>query len=495
MLDEPFTALDAEGAELLDRAARRARRRRARSLLSTHEPRPASTRSPPDGWCWRDLPLADVAALARKDLRLELRARDTLPAMLLFVLSTLVVFHFALPSGADEVAAQGLLWVALVFTALLGLARAWAPEREGGALDGLVLAPSDRSAIWLGKSAAVLRRSSSPIELVALPAFALFFAPLEPPPSSAVVLLANIGICAVGTLLAAMAAASRTRELILPLLFLPLAIPLVVGGVGASVSTDPAATSRFSVCTTRSSRYCAGRPLSTSSPNSRPSRLRPGARGSRRRPDRARDRARVLRRPRGRRPGDLAADLLLPRPDRADRVRVLRLGRLEGAAAALEAASERYDLESYVAIHQGTIFGALTLAPGRSGRKASWGKWWVWDSNQLVLFLVLFLFYSAYFMLRFSIEDGPRRANISAVYALFGVALIPVSFFAIRLAEDFIHPTTFTRDGPADDRDDVLHVLRQLARDHCARLRALPRRARSASGSTRTCASCVRRCR
>ena len=74
--------------------------------------------------------LGDVATLARKDLRLELRARDTLPAMALFVLSTLVVFHFALPTGADEVAAQGLLWVALVFTALLGLARAWAPERE-----------------------------------------------------------------------------------------------------------------------------------------------------------------------------------------------------------------------------------------------------------------------------------------------------------------------------------------------------------------------------
>ena len=109
---------------------------------------------------------------------------------------------------------------------------------------------------------------------------------------------------------------------------------------------------------------------------------------------------------------------------------------------------ERYDLESYVAIHQGTIFGALTLATGSIWAKASWGHWWVWDSNQLVLFLVLFLFYSAYFMLRFSIEEGPRRANVSAVYALFGVALIPVSFFAIRLAEDFIHPTTFTRDGP-----------------------------------------------
>lgn len=182
--------------------------------------------------------LADVAALARKDLRLELRARDTLPAMLLFVLSTLVVFHFALPTGADEVAAQGLLWVALVFTALLGLARAWAPERDGGALEGLVLAPCDRSAIWLGKSVAVFLFLAA-IEVVALPAFSLFFSPLD---GSAVlgVLLANVGICTVGTLLAAMAAASRTRELILPLLFLPLAIPLVVGGVGAGVSTEPA---------------------------------------------------------------------------------------------------------------------------------------------------------------------------------------------------------------------------------------------------------------
>ena len=109
---------------------------------------------------------------------------------------------------------------------------------------------------------------------------------------------------------------------------------------------------------------------------------------------------------------------------------------------------ERYDLESYVAVHQGTIFGALTLATGSIWAKASWGHWWLWSEDQLVLFLVLFLFYSAYFMLRFSIEEGPRRANISAVYALFGVVLIPISFLAIRLAENVIHPTVFTRDGP-----------------------------------------------
>jgi heme exporter protein C len=106
------------------------------------------------------------------------------------------------------------------------------------------------------------------------------------------------------------------------------------------------------------------------------------------------------------------------------------------------------DLESYVAIHQGVIFGALTLVTGAIWAKASWGVWWTWSSNQLVLFLILFLFYSAYFMLRFSVEAGPARANLCAVYALFGVALIPVSFLAIRLAEDFIHPTVFTQEGP-----------------------------------------------
>jgi heme exporter protein C len=109
---------------------------------------------------------------------------------------------------------------------------------------------------------------------------------------------------------------------------------------------------------------------------------------------------------------------------------------------------ERYDLESYVGIHLGVIFGAMTLLTGSIWAKISWGVWWTWSSNQLVLFLVLFLFYSTYFMLRFSVEDGPMRANLSAVYALFGVVLIPISFLAIRLANDFIHPTVFTSRGP-----------------------------------------------
>jgi heme exporter protein B len=181
--------------------------------------------------------LGDVVALARKDLLLELRARDTLPAMLLFVLSALVVFHFALPA-ASPAAAKGLLWVAIVFTALLGLTRAFVAEREQRLLDGLLLSPCDRSAIWLAKGLAGLAFLGL-AEAVALPAFALLFSAVSWSTLVAVI-LADVGIVAVGTLLSAMAALSRARELLLPLLFLPLAVPVVVGGVGASVAADPA---------------------------------------------------------------------------------------------------------------------------------------------------------------------------------------------------------------------------------------------------------------
>ena len=193
--------------------------------------------------------LGDVAALARKDLLLELRAKETLPSMLLFVLAALTIFHFVVPAlpgdlegctrdcrgkldDWQQLATLGLLWIALVFTALLGLTRAFVPEREQHTMDVLVLAPCDRSAIWLAKSLAVFVFLAV-AELIALPAFSIFFDPVDGNTVAAVA-LANVGICAVGTLTGAMAVAGRARELILPLLFLPLAIPIVVGGVGAS---------------------------------------------------------------------------------------------------------------------------------------------------------------------------------------------------------------------------------------------------------------------
>jgi heme exporter protein B len=180
---------------------------------------------------------ADAAALTRKDLLVELRGRETLPAMGLFVVAMLVAFRFAL-TGEETGAADGLLWVAIVFTALLGLGRAFVPEREQGVLDALVLAPCDRSAIWLAKVLATLAFLLL-VELIALPVFALFFEGLAWA-TVAAVLLADVGICAVGTLLAAMAVAGRARELLLPLLFLPLALPILIGGVGATVAGDPA---------------------------------------------------------------------------------------------------------------------------------------------------------------------------------------------------------------------------------------------------------------
>jgi heme exporter protein C len=106
------------------------------------------------------------------------------------------------------------------------------------------------------------------------------------------------------------------------------------------------------------------------------------------------------------------------------------------------------DLESYVAVHIGVIFGVLTLVTGSIWARISWGVWWTWGSDQLVLFVVLVLFYCAYMMLRFSVAAGPQRANLCAVYALFGVVLIPVSFFAIRLSHDLIHPVVFNQHGP-----------------------------------------------
>jgi len=114
----------------------------------------------------------------------------------------------------------------------------------------------------------------------------------------------------------------------------------------------------------------------------------------------------------------------------------------------LATGDERRDVESYTAVHIGVIFALLTLCTGSIWARISWGTWWSWSENQLVLFLVIFLFYCAYFMLRFSVPPGRQRARISAVYALFGVVLIPVSFLAIRLAANFIHPVVFTARGP-----------------------------------------------
>src|SRR6185295_13600623 len=126
------------------RAPRPRARRAARARdLPRRDTRSGTPRVARDGSAGAVMYARDVAALARKDLLLELRARETLPAMVLFVLSTLVAFRFALPGGGTERQTIGLLWVAILFTSLVGLTRAFVPEREQRVLDGLVLAPVD----------------------------------------------------------------------------------------------------------------------------------------------------------------------------------------------------------------------------------------------------------------------------------------------------------------------------------------------------------------
>jgi len=175
---------------------------------------------------------ATVGALVRKDLRLELRTRESVPAMLLFSVSTFVLFHFGLDRRSLEGdLAAGVLWVTLLFAAVLGINRLFVAEREQGGFDGFLLAPVDRTAMFVAK-AAVLFAFLCAVELAAVPAFALLLlgpSPLEGLPGLvALLLLANAGLAVVGTLVGALAVQTRARDLIVPLLALPLAIPVVI---------------------------------------------------------------------------------------------------------------------------------------------------------------------------------------------------------------------------------------------------------------------------
>jgi heme exporter protein B len=187
--------------------------------VSTGGPAPTPTR-------------AVVGALIRKDLRLELRTRESVPAMLMFSVSTFVLFHFGLDARSLEGdLAAGVLWVTLLFASVLAINRLFVAEREQGGFDGFLLAPVDRTALFLAK-AAVLFCFLVALELAAVPAFAVLL--LEPSglpgllELCALLVLADVGIAVVGTLVGALAVQTRARDLIVPLLALPLMIPVVI---------------------------------------------------------------------------------------------------------------------------------------------------------------------------------------------------------------------------------------------------------------------------
>jgi heme exporter protein B len=181
---------------------------------------------------------AAVGALIRKDLRLELRTRESVPAMVLFSIGTFVLFHFALDRASVEGdLAAGVLWVTLLFAAVLGINRLFVAEREEGGFDGFLLAPVDRTAMFVAK-AAVLFAFLVALEIAAVAAFAVLLlgpSPWPALPGLAVVLaLADAGLAVVGTLVGALAVQTRARDLLVPLLAIPLSVPLVIAGARAS---------------------------------------------------------------------------------------------------------------------------------------------------------------------------------------------------------------------------------------------------------------------
>jgi len=181
---------------------------------------------------------AAVGALVRKDLRAELRSFEAVPAMLMFVVSAFVLFHFGLDRAAlaGDLAA-GVLWVTLLLTAVLGMNRLFVTEREQGGFDAFLLAPVDRTAMFVAK-ALVLFAFLAVVEVVAVAAFAVLL--LDPglgralPGLALVLVLADAGLAVVGTLVGALAVQTRARDLIVPLVALPLSLPVLIAGANAT---------------------------------------------------------------------------------------------------------------------------------------------------------------------------------------------------------------------------------------------------------------------
>lgn len=177
-------------------------------------------------------PLAKVWTLVLKDLSLEKRSREMLSSMFIFALLVVLVFSFSFDLRVEEVGgvAPGVLWVAITFAGMLGLARSFVLERDQGCLDGLLLCPVDRSLLYLGKMISNLAFISL-TELVVLPlCFALFnltFHLLLLP----ILFLGTIGFSAVGTIVSAMTVHARAREVMLPILLFPLVLPALIAAV------------------------------------------------------------------------------------------------------------------------------------------------------------------------------------------------------------------------------------------------------------------------
>ena len=177
-----------------------------------------------------------ISALLWKDIVLEARTKDIVVAMLIFSLLIILVFNFAIDPAPQRLAlvAPGILWIAFVFGGVLGLTRSFALEKENSNMHGLMLAPVSRDTIFFGKTLAIFLLMLL-VEAVVLPIFAVFYnLSLATPELVPVIVLATLGIATVGTVFSAMAVNTRAREVMLPLLFLPVALPIIIAAVEAT---------------------------------------------------------------------------------------------------------------------------------------------------------------------------------------------------------------------------------------------------------------------
>ncbi len=180
--------------------------------------------------------LRSLSAIIWKDLAAELRSRELLSAMLVFALLVILIFNFSLELDAQARSSvtAGVLWVTFAFAGTIGLNRSMAMEKDRGCLDGLLLAPVDRSAIYFGKAIGNLIFMLV-VEVVVLPVYSILYnVNLFQPGLLLVILLGSIGYVAVGTLLSSMAVQTRTRDVLLPILLFPLVIPVMIAAVKAS---------------------------------------------------------------------------------------------------------------------------------------------------------------------------------------------------------------------------------------------------------------------
>jgi heme exporter protein B len=180
--------------------------------------------------------LRALSAVVWKDLAAELRSRELISAMLVFALLVILIFNFALELDTKTRATvtSGVLWVTFAFAGTLGLNRSMAMEKDRGCLDGLLLAPVDRSAIYFGKAIGNLVFMFI-VEIIVLPVYSVLYnTNLFQPGLLLVILLGSIGYVAVGTLLSSMAVQTRTRDVLLPILLVPVVIPVFIAAVKAS---------------------------------------------------------------------------------------------------------------------------------------------------------------------------------------------------------------------------------------------------------------------